>query len=104
MVGDKVRAVAKIIVRIFRFSSKCDRKPPEKFKQGNNFKRITLNAVWRKKKQQQKAKNCRSTQWKKIDQARDAKKKTLLKIVSFCFRVIFHTEINIRVREFQILP
>ena len=25
-----------------------------------------------KKKQQQKAKNCRSTQWKKIDQARDA--------------------------------
>ena len=72
MVGDKVRAVAKIIVRIFRFSSKCDRKPPEKFKQGNNFKRIILNAVWRKKKQQQKAKNCRSTQWKKIDQARDA--------------------------------
>lgn len=52
MVGDKVRAVAKIIVRIFTFSSKCDRKPLEKLKQGNNFKRITLIAVWRKKKTQ----------------------------------------------------
>lgn len=42
MVGDKVRAVTKITVRIFRFSSKYDRKPLEKFKQGNNFKRIKL--------------------------------------------------------------
>ena len=61
MVGDKVRAVARsqIIVRIFRFYSKCDGKPLEKFKQGNNFKVITLIAVWRK--------NCRGTQWKQKD-------------------------------------